>query len=82
MIFPKDKGFKHETYGAGDVQALLKAQEVRDQKQTKLPDVTAEDNGKVLSVVEGNWDKAQPTNELPDVTEDDNDKVLTVVNGA
>lgn len=35
MIFPKDKGFKHEAYGAGDVQALLKAQEVRDQKHDK-----------------------------------------------
>ena len=51
-------------------------------QNVRLPDVTAEDNGKVLSVVEGNWDKAQPTNELPDVTEDDNDKVLKVVNGA
>lgn len=35
MIFPKDKGFKHEAYGAGDVQALLKAQEVRNQKHDK-----------------------------------------------
>lgn len=51
-------------------------------QNARLPDVTAEDNGKVLSVVEGNWDKALPTNELPDVTEDDNDKLLKVVNGA
>ena len=50
-------------------------------QNVRLPDVTAEDNGKVLSVVEGNWDKAQPTNELPDVTEEDNGDVLSVVEG-
>lgn len=47
----------------------------------ELPPVTAEDNGKVLSVVEGAWDKAAPTEELPPVTAEDNGKVLSVVEG-
>ena len=47
-----------------------------------LPSVTAEDNGDVLTVVNGAWDKATPTTELPSISQGDNGKVLTVVNGA
>lgn len=46
-----------------------------------LPEVTAEDNYKVLTVINGAWAKVFPTTELPIVTVDDNDKILTVVNG-
>lgn len=46
-----------------------------------LPAVTAADNGKVLTVVEGAWAKADAPDELPVVTADDNGKVLTVANG-
>ena len=51
-----------------------------------LPAVTADDNGKVLGVVEGAWGKMElpesGDSELPAVTGADNGKVLTVVNGA
>lgn len=47
-----------------------------------LPEVDSDDNGKVLSVVEGEWDKATPAKELPSVSGSDNGKVLTVYNGA
>lgn len=51
----------------------------------ELPAVTSDDNGDVLTVVEGAWAKAElptPTSELPTVTSDDNGDVLTVVEGA
>lgn len=47
-----------------------------------LPTVTASDNGDVLTVVDGAWNKADVPNELPTVTADDNGKVLKVVDGA
>lgn len=47
-----------------------------------LPEVTSEDNGDVLTVVGGAWDKAEPAKELPTVTSADNGDVLTVVEGA
>lgn len=47
-----------------------------------LPDVTSADNGKVLSVVSGEWNKADAPKELPTTTTSDNGKVLAVVNGA
>ena len=48
---------------------------------TALPTVTSEDNGKLLTVVEGEWNKADPANQLPTVTSDDNGKVLGVNEG-
>lgn len=47
-----------------------------------LPSVTAENNGQVLSVVDGAWAAANAPTELPAVTADDNGDVLTVVEGA
>lgn len=44
----------------------------------ELPDVTTDDNGDVLTVVEGEWNKATPSTELPEVTSEDAGKVLTV----
>lgn len=46
----------------------------------ELPDVTTEDNGKVLKVIEGEWSKGIDES-LPDVTAADNGKVLKVANG-
>lgn len=47
-----------------------------------LPDVTADDNGEILTVVDGEWNKAAAPTELPAVTADDNGDVLSVVDGA
>lgn len=45
------------------------------------PAVTSADNGKVLTVVSGEWAAANPAVELPAVNSDDNGKVLMVVDG-
>lgn len=46
-----------------------------------LPDVTSEDNGKVLKVSNGAWGVGSD-NSLPAVSGDDNGKMLMVVSGA
>ena len=47
-----------------------------------LPIVTVDDNGKILKVINGEWNKGDETKELPDVTVQDDGKVLKVSNGA
>lgn len=47
----------------------------------ELPAVTTSDNGKVLTVASGKWNKAAVPAELPAVATSDNGKVLGVVNG-
>lgn len=62
------------------IQAIT--QKVPTGSGASLPTVSAADNGKLLTVVEGAWAKADATKELPAVTADDNGKVLKVVEGA
>lgn len=48
----------------------------------ELPAVTAADNDKILTVVEGAWAPAAAPSGLPEVSATDNGDVLTVVDGA
>ena len=48
----------------------------------ELPPVNSSDNGKILTVVGGQWAAAAKQTELPSVSSSDNGKVLSVVNGA
>lgn len=48
----------------------------------ELPPVTSADNGDILKVVNGAWDKAEADKELPAVTSEDNGDFLRVVDGA
>lgn len=47
----------------------------------ELPPVTSDDNGKVLKVVNGDWNKGDVPTELPAVSGVDNGKILTVAEG-
>lgn len=47
----------------------------------ELPAVTASDNGDVLTVKNGKWDKGEAPSGLPSVTSSDNGKSLRVVSG-
>lgn len=48
---------------------------------SELPAVKAVDNGKVLTVVNGKWAKADPAAQLPAVTAANNGAVLKVIEG-
>lgn len=54
---------------------------VEDQAGSTLPDVHTEDNGKVLQVVEGQWQKGDklPSPELPTPSADNSGKIAKVV---
>lgn len=70
-----------------DITAILNAIAALDTVQKisgakELPVVSSDDNGDVLTVVEGEWANAAPVTELPAVSSDDNGDVLTVVEGA
>lgn len=74
-------GGSADTFNAATIpEALAKIATVVP--SVELPAVTAADNGKVLTVVEGAWTKAAVPSDLPTVTAADNNKVLTVVEGA
>ena len=68
----------------------IETKRIRDHLQieaptAELPAVTSDDNGDILTVVEGAWAKAAapvPVAELLAVTSDDNGDILTVVEGA
>lgn len=80
-LFVKFGGDAADLTGNETTAEMIDALEkVYEDKGDTLPEVTADDNGKVLSVVEGEWDKADAS-ALPEVTADDNGDVLTVVNG-
>ena len=64
------------------VNSLDEIKEVLKQTQAELPAVTSNDNGKVLVVKEGKWDKDNPATELPAVTGADNGSCLLVSEGA
>lgn len=49
---------------------------------SELPAVKSADNGKVLTVVNGKWDKAVIPSQLPAVTAANNGAVLKVIDGA
>lgn len=66
-----------------NITVLLNGEEVTG--GSDLPEVDSGDNGKVLTVVSGEWAAATPATppaELPAVTSDDNGDVLTVVEGS
>ena len=65
-----------------DFYGALLAKSMSGGGGSSLPPVTSDDNGDVLTVVDGAWDKAEVPKELPTVTSVDNGDVLTVVDGA
>ena len=62
----------------GDYATIPDIVEAISKKTTKLPDVTSEDNGNVLSVVNGEWNKAALPKELPTVSTSNEGEALAV----
>ena len=63
-----------------DAELIDKIEDIVGSKE--LPEVTSEDNGDILAVVNGAWAKSTPESDLPEVTSEDNGDFLRVVNGA
>ena len=55
--------------------------EFQESDNLTLPEVTEDDNGDVLMIVNGKWGKGEPITELPEVTSLNDGEVLTVVGG-
>lgn len=64
---------------AVDTLARAMAADAKSSGSSGLPEVTSDDNGDVLAVVNGTW--AKSTNALPAVTSSNNGKILRVYNG-
>ena len=64
------------------VNSLDEIKEVLKQTQAELPPVDTDDNGKVLTVKSGKWDKNTLPKELPEVSGSDNGSCLVVSEGA
>lgn len=60
------------------VGALDEIRAVLEENGSELPAVDTDDNGKVLTVVEGAWGKATIPSQLPSVSGSDVGKVLMV----
>lgn len=54
----------------------------KEKRYEMLPPVDSEDDGKIVQVVDGEWNVTDAPCCLPEVTTADNGKVLKVVNGA
>jgi hypothetical protein len=78
MIAVEEAGTYHVTIDGGVIHKLdskfLNTDEL-------LPNVTANNNGQVLGVVNGKWAATEAASGLPKVTTVDNDKALIVVDG-
>lgn len=75
-----DVTFYFDTYYTNDPGSW---EYLYDQNEYQLlPSTTSSDNGKVLGVVDGAWDKITAPSGLPSVTSSDNGKVLGVSGGA
>ncbi|MGA4517412.1 hypothetical protein ACPA0F_09095 [Solibacillus silvestris] len=78
----REKCTEAGTHPAGNSTAdILECIAEHFEAGSSLPEVTSDDNGKVLKVANGAWDKGEAGSSLPAVTDADNGKVLGVANG-
>lgn len=79
-LYVKLGGTIDEKHSYDDIGRLM--EDVGDviNNSSDLPEVTTDDDGKVLKVVDGAWNKGTDDG-LPEVTSDDNNKIMKVING-